>query len=224
MLVLVETWVGEIHTGSGSDAVLAAAKKVWLEVCSRFTTYGYLGSIPPSQSKRQIDCSGYVTWVLYELGYSEFDNQVDTNKLYNTNWNAKYGWTEIPVGSGENPRDILQPGDIFVRYEGKGSGQTHHVLIVERIEGKELYAYDCGSAKSFVGSNGESVRKTYFLTKKGPGKIIRISNYKGGELGPDLDSEDVVQDNIPRKYNTRNTEVALPGGETDYENTNQGTR
>lgn len=154
----------------GTGSILDVAKQVWLEIINRFTTYGGLGAVPPSKNKTQIDCSGYVTWVLYECGYTDFDWQVNTEKFYNTNWNQKYGWTEIFVGSGENAIDLLQPGDIFVRY-GEG---THHVLIVERIENGRLYAYDCGSAKNWLNSGGNSVNKTYFLDEVGSGKIIRI--------------------------------------------------
>lgn len=166
---------GGIGTGNYGSEVLEVARNVWREVCSRFTTYGSMHSIPPSANARTIDCSAYITWVLYELGYKDFNRQYDTRSFYSTNWNAKYGWTEISVRSGENPVDILQPGDIFVRYEGKNAGETHHILIVDRIENGRLYAYDCGSVSNWRNSGGNSVDKTYFLTESGPGKIIRIN-------------------------------------------------
>lgn len=154
----------------GAGGILGVAKQIWVEVYNRFTTYGGLGNIPPSEGQTQIDCSGYVSWVLYEYGYTDFNYQVNTEKFYNTNWNQKYGWTEIPVGSGENPINILQPGDIFVRY---GNG-THHVHIVEHIENGRVYAYDCGDESNWLNSGGNSVDKSYFLTEVGAGKIIRI--------------------------------------------------
>lgn len=154
----------------GVEGILGVAKQVWLEVNDRFTTYGGLGAIPPGENQTQIDCSGYVSWVLYECGYTDFNWQVNSEKFYYTNWNQKYGWTEIPVGSGENAINLLQPGDIFVRY---GNG-THHVQIVERIENGRLYAYDCGNAKNWLNSGGNSVDKSYFLDETGAGKIIRI--------------------------------------------------
>lgn len=166
---------GGTGTGNYGTEVLEVARNVWREVCSRFTTYGSMHSIPPSANARTIDCSAYITWVLYELGYKDFNRQYDTRSFYSTNWNAKYGWTEISVRSGESPVDILQPGDIFVRYEGKNAGETHHILIVERIENGRLYAYDCGSVSNWRNSGGNSVDKTYFLTESGPGKIIRIN-------------------------------------------------
>ena len=156
------------------DGILGVARQVWLEVCNRFTSYGGLGSIPPSESKTQIDCSGYVSWVLYEYGYTDFNHQVNSAGFLNTDWGKKYGWLEINVKSREDATNLLKPGDIFVRY-GEG---THHVLIVERIENGRLYAYDCGSAKNWLNSGGNSVHKSYFLDEAGEGKIIRIE-YQG---------------------------------------------
>lgn len=167
---------GKYGTLSAGGDFLETAKKVWTEVCTsgKFTAYGPSSGIPCTGGK--IDCSSYVSWVLYEYGYTEFAGaQKDTSAFKNTNWNQKYGWEEIEVGSGENPINILQPGDIFVRYEGKGKGQTHHVLLVAEIKDGKMYAYDCGSLKNWLGKDGSPIDRSYFLTKKGPGKIIRVT-------------------------------------------------
>lgn len=158
----------------GNSGFLGVAENLWREVCTsgRYTTYG--GASIPVRGPT-IDCSSFVCWVLYEYGLTEFaGGQRDTGSFYATNWNQRYGWEEIPVASGQSPIDILQPGDMFVRYEGHGKGQTHHVLIVAYIENGKLYAYDCGAATNWLNSNGEAIDRSYFLTKKGPGKIIRI--------------------------------------------------
>lgn len=165
--------IGKFHQ-SGNGKFLEVAEKLWSEVANsgRYTTYG--GASIPVKGPT-IDCSAYVSWVLYEYGYSEFaGGQKSTNVFYNTNWNQKYGWEEIPVASKESPIDILQPGDMFVRYEGHAKGLTHHILIVAYIQDGKLYAYDCGAANNWLDSNGEAIDRSYFLTKKGNGKILRI--------------------------------------------------
>ena len=159
-------------SGDASD-FLEVAKKCWVEVCTsgRYTSYG--GSGIPAKGPA-IDCSAYVSWVLYEYGYKDFKGgQTSSQLFYQTNWKNKYGWKEIKVGSGENPKDKLQPGDIFVRY---GSG-THHVTIVESIKNGKLYAYDCGNSDNWLvkGRNGNSIDRSYFLTEQGDGKIIRVT-------------------------------------------------
>lgn len=155
---------------TGGD-LLNVATNLWKKVCTsgQFTSYGGVGSIPPTG--HSIDCSGYVTWVLYELGYKEeFYYQHNTSAFLNTNWNAKYGWEEISVGTNENPYNKLQPGDIFVRQEGK----THHVNIVVKLDGGKLYAYDCGNYKNWANCSGDPIDRSYFLTTKARGKIIRV--------------------------------------------------
>ena len=107
-------------------------------------------------------------------GYKEeFYYQHGTDSFYSTNWAQKYGWEEIQVGSRENPINIMQPGDIFVRY-GEG---THHVNLIVSIEGSKVYAYDCGDDDNWLNNpTGGPVDATWFLTYPGAGKIIRVNN------------------------------------------------
>lgn len=152
---------------------LAVAQEVWHTVCTsgKFTTYG--GSSIPCKGPT-IDCSAYVSWVLYEYGYTYFRGWQNTSyTFYTTDWNKKFGWEEIKVGSSENPYDILQPGDIFVRY---GNGTHHVTLVVEKRKG-DIYCYDCGDSKNWLekGKDGQPIDRSYFLTKTGNGKIIRVT-------------------------------------------------
>ncbi len=162
----------------GSSLILAKAAELFKKICTSgiYTSYG--SSSVPCKGP-QIDCSSFVSWVLYECGYEEFKGgQHTTENFKNTDWSKTHpDWQQIPVQSGYNPVDILQPGDIFVRY-GKG---THHMLIVAYIQNGQLYAYDCGTVVN--GTNGDPLNKTYFLTKVGDGKIIRIkSKVTGGTI------------------------------------------
>lgn len=160
---------------SSNGDFLAVAKKLWNTVCTsgKYTQYG--GASIPVKGPR-IDCSSFVSWCLYEYGYTEFaPYQTDTSTFLSTNWNKKYGWEEISVGSGENPINTLKPGDIFVR---NGSG-THHVTIVAEIKNGKLYSYDCGdTSANWNGTSGAPADKSYFLTEVGQGKIIRVKPKK----------------------------------------------
>lgn len=130
----------------GGGNFLNVAAETWTAVCNGSYTYGGASRIPVTGST--IDCSSYVSWVLYNYGYTEFGgSQTTSQAFYNTNWTLRYpGWQEIHISSRENPIAILQPGDIFVRY-GEG---THHVLIVAHISGNHLIAYDCGNRENWT--------------------------------------------------------------------------
>lgn len=156
-------------SNSENGDFLEVAQKLWAKVCNG--NYSYGGSNIPCTGST-IDCSSYASWVLYEYGYTEFKGgQKDTSAFLNTNWSKKYGWTEISVGSGENPIKKLQPGDLFVRV----GGGTHHITLVVEIKNNKIYCYDCGSANNWRGANGKAIDKSGFLTKSGKGKIIRVT-------------------------------------------------
>lgn len=164
-----------------TSSFLATAKSIWNVVCNEFNTYGPTNIVPNSTS---IDCSSFVSWVLYEYGYKEFQGtQKTTNILYNTNWNDTYGWTEIAVGEKENVIDKVKPGDILVRYSGTNAGQVHHVTIIEKVENGQVYVYDCGDANNWKNKNGNPTVYTSFITAstsntQAPGKIIRVTKPK----------------------------------------------
>lgn len=155
-----------------ASSFLSTAQGVWKQVCSKFTTYGGAGHIPPYGNT--MDCSAYVSWVLYEYGYEEFEGSQEwTGGFYEKNWNERYGWTEISVAAGENPSSKLQPGDIFVRH---GSSVQHVLIYV--APGK---SYDCGGSSNWLGKNGEPCNFVDMLTgdrAQAPGKIIRVTKPK----------------------------------------------
>ena len=143
-------------------------------MCNRFNTYGGTSIVPLGTT---IDCSSFVSWVLYEYGYPAFEGgQTTTQVFYNTNWNEKYGWTEVTVGATENIINKVQPGDLVVRY----NGNVHHITIVVKVENGTVYVYDCGDASNWIGKNGNPTIYTSFITAskentKAPGKIIRVT-------------------------------------------------
>ena len=151
---------------------LKTAERVWADVYSRFTTYGGSYNIPPTG--KTIDCSAFVSWVLYEYGYTEeFNHQHVTQTFYLTNWNEKYGWEEIKVAAGEDVTSKLQPGDILVRDPGNNKG---HMNITATNNNGTILAYDCGASSNWKNSGGGPVDKTRFAKSDSrPGKIIRVT-------------------------------------------------
>ena len=175
-------WMKEIFTDfisqycvSGGD-ILEVAAECWAWVVENNPTYGGC-SIPPSST---IDCSGFVTWVLYEMGYTEFSYQWNTQMFIDNQEEikSKYGWEIIPISQGQDISDIVQPGDIIDR--STGSGGSGHMNIAVSCENGTLIAYDCGSQKNWTErTDGGPIDRSYFLTSDGyekpgkPGIIIR---------------------------------------------------
>ena len=155
---------------SGGD-FLAVAQSVWKKICNGNYTYG--GSSIPCTST--VDCSSFISWVIYEYGYSDFKGgQKSTVTFMEENWKSKYGWEEINVGGGQNPYDVIQPGDIFVRDNGSG-GRNGHVTLVVRKENGKIYCYDCGGKSNWDNNpNGNTLDKSYMLRDNRKGKIIRV--------------------------------------------------
>ncbi len=171
-----------------ADNLVDTAKNCWTYVVEHGQEYSYGPGAVPCNEGRTIDCSAYVSWLLYEYGYEDFKGgQVSSEGFVNTNWNELYGWQEFELGSGENPISYLQPGDIIARH-GEG---THHVTFVVEVDGGSIKCFDCGNANNWrcaEAQGGNPVDKSYFLTKVGAGKVIRIEDpgsepedYKGYE-------------------------------------------
>ncbi len=112
-------------------------------------------TIPPYNSTT-IDCSSFISWVLYEYGFTEFEGQqLTTDDLFNRNWNESYGWEEIDVNAGQNIFDLIQPGDIFVKFNGlppKDPNYVGHVTFVVEVlkEDQKILCCDCGGEEYWL--------------------------------------------------------------------------
>lgn len=161
--------------GQSNSEFLSVAQRLWKKVATGNFSYTKTGTSIPVTG-HVIDCSSYVSWVLYEYGYEEFKGwQHTTLNLVNTNWQEKYGWTEIIVAANEDVSEKLQPGDILVRDNGEG-GKYGHVNIIDRVEEGKVYAYDCGGENNWKASSGEAIDKTSFAKNDNrSGKIIRVT-------------------------------------------------
>ena len=161
----------------GGGAFLEVAQSVWEEVCTSGKYYTYGGTSIPATGP-SIDCSAFVSWVMYEYGYDEFSGWQKWTGWWmdeSADMADKYGWEVIEVGPYENPVDILQPGDIYVRH----LGSSGHMNIVAEVSGGTLWAYDCGNeSANWNGTDGSPLDKSWFLndSKHRPGKIFRVTD------------------------------------------------
>ena len=121
-------------------------------------TYAQAGvNIPITGSGRTIDCSSYVSWVLYEAGFTEFEGYQKTSSVFTSN---PWGWQEVSVSEA-------QPGDI-VTYSG-------HVEIIAGDAGDRFRVYNCGgnSSISAAGTSELPESSNSGRTKSSIIKIIR---------------------------------------------------
>ena len=160
-----------------SSQLLTVAEKLWKQVYNGGFTYSSSSSKKIPITGNKIDCSAYVTWILYEAGYSQFGGkQLKTKDFMLYDW-TKLGATVINVKAGENIINKLQPGDILVRTPVSSSGKPGygHVNITDYVKNNKVYSYDCGSTNNWKKSGGKAVDKTYFAKDSRPGKIIRFN-------------------------------------------------
>lgn len=172
----VKNTVGEA-TSFKKDTLIDTATACWQYIVDS-GKYTYAGASIPPTNGTTIDCSSYVSWVLYEYGFEEFaGGQHCTSEFYNTNWNEAFGWEEIKVGPGEDCSSQIQAGDLFVRDDGANHG---HIQFILSVEDGEIMTYDCGAESHWVKENREGYKSNFTKSdsKNRPGKIIRIENAK----------------------------------------------
>lgn len=165
--------------GGMNGEILSVAYECWKKVCEANPVYSQAGCVIPWQANSgHIDCSTYVSWVLYEYGISSGNDdlanefrggQHSTETLKTVDWD-KLGFEVIPVVAGQNVTDILQPGDILDRTRGDGSGG--HVQIIVEVNNGTIYTYDCGATNHWSGRNGEPYVSNFAADSR-PGIIIR---------------------------------------------------
>ena len=89
-------------------AFLEIAKQCHEYIAKRELVYGYNNFIPYPNGTNHIDCSAYVTWVLYEYGYTEFKGLQKTTAWFMGMGPSNKGWTIL------EPKDA-QAGDLLVK-------------------------------------------------------------------------------------------------------------
>lgn len=113
---------------SSSNKILTSAKKIKEYIASHGYTYSREHAKKvPSYSISVVDCSSFVSWVLYEAGYSQFrGSQASSSAFLSNSWGFK-----------EVSKSDVQPGDILV-YDG-------HVEIYVGMNGNKIKVYNAGS-------------------------------------------------------------------------------
>lgn len=89
------------------------------------------------ETPKTIDCSAYVSWVLYEFGYSDLAGHQKTTKTLEP-YLSRRGWQKI-TNEGD-----LQPGDI-VFVDSNGGNDNNHVQIFAGLQNGVQTWYNCGS-------------------------------------------------------------------------------
>lgn len=84
---------------------------------------------------RTIDCSSYVSWVLYRAGVPGFEGGQKSSAVFNSN---PWGWQTVSI---EN----AQPGDILVYY---GNGNHHVEIYAGEVKNGKAVVYNCGGKYS----------------------------------------------------------------------------
>ncbi len=108
---------------------------------AKFTYGATSGGIPVDvNTDSRIDCSGYVSWVLYEAGYTEMAGGQHTTANSSLGaFGQEKGWEII-----QNADDV-QAGDIcFYRGSLNGSDPGHVNICAGEQNGQKVF-YDCGS-------------------------------------------------------------------------------
>ena len=123
------------------QGLLEIAKQCHDYVCER--NFSYLqdytrNTIPISESgNTTIDCSSYVSWVLYEAGYKDLGGyQHSTDDGSFGAYGDSKGWERI------QSLEDTQPGDIC--FWAKNGDPYHVNILVSKDSGRYLF-YDCGS-------------------------------------------------------------------------------
>ena len=177
--VYTSRYDGSKYKAGNYGELLKVAADLWKKIANGDYHYSMSGQSIPIEGNL-IDCSSYISWVLYEYGFEDFKGaQYSTLTFLDTNFNDKYGWEEIPVAAGEDVTSKLKPGDILVRDDG-GGGSGGHINITVDVKDGKVMAFDCGKEDVWRNSGGNSVDKTSFAKDSRPGKIIRVNTQPAG--------------------------------------------
>lgn len=131
----------EIGTiGGGTIIQEAAAAHKYVE--DNGYSYAQVGLTIPNGilNGRTIDCSSFVSWVLYRAGFTEFAGHQKNSAVFKSN---PWGWQTI------NSISSAQPGDILV-YNG------HVEIYAGQVSGSKAIVYNCGGNSSIKSSAPKS--------------------------------------------------------------------
>lgn len=115
-------------------------------------------------NQKTVDCSSYVSWVLYCTGYEQFKGpQATSYTFYDNSWH----WDTVSI-------EDAAPGDILVYQHDP----YHHVeIIAANPEGDKFWVYNCGSDSSIAREGTAELPEAELSgwNKTGADKILRPS-------------------------------------------------
>lgn len=116
---------------SSNNKIIASAKEIKVYISSHGYRYAGLGvEVRNAKNSRTVDCSSYVSWVLYNAGYKEFGGWQQTDSTFYAN---SWGFKQVK-------KSEVKPGDILVY-----TGYAAHVEIYAGMEGSTTKVYNAGS-------------------------------------------------------------------------------
>ena len=170
---------GSTQLGDFNGSFLEIARKCHAYVRENMFTYAG-NSIPITEnSSRVIDCSSYVSWALYEYGYTELGGgQLSCSGATLVPWcnnNLQTVWS----GFTHNVTEIsnIQPGDIcvFGYSSQQGGATTTHTQIFAGYDsdGKAIW-YNCGNDNSILKDEGIEKYNSYNYNGEGFLYVYRV--------------------------------------------------
>lgn len=148
--------IGKWCSQSGTGSIVEKAVECHRYLRTNGYYYAQAGvNIPITGSGRTIDCSSFVSWVLYEAGFEEMKGYQQTSYTFLAN---KWGWQEISVSDA-------QPGDILV--------YSAHVEIVAGDAGDRFLVYNCGSNNS-INAQGTSELPESSTSGYSKGQVLKV--------------------------------------------------
>lgn len=132
--------VSIIDNASG-EAIVAKAAEIMKYMMDNGYAYANGNMVPKERNGKVCDCSAFVCWVLYELGYTNAQNNGAQLNTYGMDTNgsgyfANNGWTKV------NSYAELEPGDIVIM-SGEGNPNGHVQIFAYRENGVN-YFINCG--------------------------------------------------------------------------------
>lgn len=148
----IDKWCSE----SGAGGIVEKAIECHKFLREKGFHYAQAGvNIPITGNGRTIDCSSYVSWVLYEAGFKDLEGYQQTSYTFLAN---RWGWQEVSVSQA-------QPGDILI-YSG-------HVEIMAADAGDRFRVYNCGGNSS-INASGTAEYPESSISGRSKSQILKI--------------------------------------------------
>ena len=198
----IQTVIAATNNSNVTNAVVEKAIECHKYLREHRYTYGGGYSIPDGiYNSSIVDCSAYVSWVLYEIGCESFKTYQETEFVTRCSSGAHPELEEV------NNKNDVQPGDILV-YRAYG-GHSGHVELAAQVEnGKVIRVYNCGSNSSILSEGTSEYPETSFpsrnISEYSENKIYRVKNLsqQGGSFSLSGDEDEKIPALVPYLVNS----------------------